>query len=288
MNATRCGIFWAENPLILAYGWKDFFPFSDAARRCTATALNSFTRFGIYLGVLLALIYRSSAYLGIALGFAIIAVAAFYGMQSQGKLREGFETIVAPSFTPTPGQPRTNLVGGEAAADAVVEDVIGASDRTHPTAANPFMNILVNEVLDNPKKPAAATVDTNAMARQSFDTGYAYFVNMIEHLKSGNPFTAKKRMETFAAANKDMADWTKAAVAKWDKLASDYGVTLIDYENEAIEIALMADAAMYDILRYVGNKWDSSEADKLIKKVRDKFEVSDQEYESWKVARKLN
>jgi len=128
----------------------------------------------------------------------------------------------------------------------------------------------------------------NAMARQSFDTGYAYFVNMIEHLKSGNPFTAKKRMETFAAANKDMADWTKAAVAKWDKLASDYGVTLIDYENEAIEIALMADAAMYDILRYVGNKWDSSEADKLIKKVRDKFEVSDQEYESWKVARKLN
>jgi hypothetical protein len=185
MSTTRCGTFWAENPLILAYGWKDFYPFSDAARSCTATALNSFTRFGLYLGVLLAILYRSSSYLGIALGFAVIAVAGYYGMKSQGKLREGFEavgfggaplsedsgvqTIVAPSFVPTPGQPRTGLVGGEAVTDRVTEDVIGVRDRTYPTDANPFMNVLVNEVLDNPGRPAAATVDTNAMARQLSD-----------------------------------------------------------------------------------------------------------------------
>ena len=182
MSTTRCGTFWAENPLILAYGWSDFYPFSDAARRCTSTALNSFTRFGVYLGLLLAVLYRSSAYLGIALGFAIIAVAGYYGMKSQGKLREGFEsvgfggaplpepqTIVAPSFTPTPGQPKTGLVGGEAASDRYVEDVIGARDRITPTAANPFMNVLVNEVLDNPGRPAAATIDTNAMSRQLSD-----------------------------------------------------------------------------------------------------------------------
>lgn len=185
MNSnTRCGTFWAENPLILAYGWRDFFPFSEAARRCTATALNSFTRFGLYLGVLLALLYRTSAYLGIALGFAVIAVAAYYGMKSQGKLREGFQdipvgfggapipepkTIVGPTFTPTPGQPITGLVGGVAVADKTVSDVIGASDRTYPTAANPFMNVLVNEVLDNPTKPPAADVDTNGMARQLSD-----------------------------------------------------------------------------------------------------------------------
>lgn len=177
MSTSRCGIFWAENPLILAYGWKDFYPFSDAARGCTATALNSFTRFGLYLGVLLALLYRNSAYLGIALGFAVIAVAGYYGMQSQGKLREGFanaptgapRTIVGPTFTPTPGQPDIGLVGGVAAADRVVSDVIGAGDRTAPTDANPFMNVLVNEVLDNPTKPPAKTVDTNAMARQLSD-----------------------------------------------------------------------------------------------------------------------
>jgi hypothetical protein len=189
MSTTRCGTFWAENPAILAYGWRDFYPFSSAAQRCTATALNSFTRFGLYLGVLLALLYRTSAYLGIAIGFAVIAVAAFYGMKSQGKLREGFEsptigfggaptiyqedsvpkTIVGVTFTPTPGQPDTGLVGGIAAADKTVADVIGAHDRTAPTAANPFMNVLVNEVLDNPTRPPAKTVDTNAMARQLSD-----------------------------------------------------------------------------------------------------------------------
>jgi hypothetical protein len=183
MSTTRCGTFWAENPLILAYGWKDFYPFSDEARGCTATALNSFTRFGIYLGLLLALLYRSSVYLGIALGFSVIAVAAYYGMKSQGKLREGFEsvgfggaplpagpkTIVAPTFEPTPGQPATGLVGGEAVSDRVTEDVIGSSDRTYPTDANPFMNILVNEVLDTPTRGAAATVDTGAMARTMSD-----------------------------------------------------------------------------------------------------------------------
>jgi hypothetical protein len=189
MSTTRCGTFWAEDPLILAYGWKDFYPFSDEARKCTSTALNSFTRFGIYLGLLLAVLYRSSTYLGIALGFAVIAVAGYYGMKSQGKLREGFDTgsepavgfggaplpdpgprtIVGPSFTPTPGQPRTGLVGGEAVTDRVVEDVIGAQNRTYPTDANPFMNVLVNEVLDNPGRGAAATVDTNGMARQLSD-----------------------------------------------------------------------------------------------------------------------
>ena len=189
MNTTRCGTFWAENPLILAYGWKDFYPFSADAQRCTATALNSFTRFGLYLGIVLALLYRTSAYLGIALGFAIISVAAYYGMKSHGKLREGFEspavgfggapsiyqgtadpkTIVGVTFTPTPGQPDTGLVVGEDAADKYVEDVIGSKDRSYPTADNPFMNVLVNEVLDNPQKPAAASIDNNKMARQLSD-----------------------------------------------------------------------------------------------------------------------
>jgi hypothetical protein len=122
--------------------------------------------------------------LGISIGFAVIAIAAYYGMKSHGKLREGFEspvgfggapldlptrTIVGPTFTPTPGTPDTGLVGGVAAADKNVADVIGINDRTHPTAANPFMNLLVNEVLDDPKKAPAQTVDTNAMARQLSD-----------------------------------------------------------------------------------------------------------------------
>jgi hypothetical protein len=122
----------------------------------------------------------------------------------------------------------------------------------------------------------------NAMAKESFSNGYNYFVYMIEHQKEGSIFGAKKRMESFASANKHIADWTKVAVAKWDKLATEYGVTLVDHEKDEIEIALMADASLVDIYRYTNSKWSKAEADLLVKKVREKFEISDQEFANWK------
>lgn len=128
----------------------------------------------------------------------------------------------------------------------------------------------------------------NAMARQSFSTGYNYFRFMIEHQKEGSIFGAKKRMESFANSNRNIADWTKAAVAKWDKLATEYGVTLVDYEKDDVEIALMADASLVDIYRYLGIKWDATEADSLVKTVRDKFSINDQEFSDWKKARQIS
>jgi len=175
MNATRCAHFWAEQPSILWQEWTDFFPFGAAAKRCTSTALNSFTRFGLYLGILLAVLYRNGMYLGISLGLAAIAVAAFYGMKTRGVLREGFssadgsETIVTPTFERNAGTPDPHLVGGIGAADKPVADVIGITDRTLPTGPNPFMNLLVNEVKDNPTKPPAANVDNPEMARSLSD-----------------------------------------------------------------------------------------------------------------------
>lgn len=128
----------------------------------------------------------------------------------------------------------------------------------------------------------------NAMARESFSTGYNYFRFMIEHQKEGSIFGAKKRMESFANANRNIADWTKAAVAKWDKLATDYGVTLVDHEKEDVEIALMADASLVDIYRYTGSKWDKAEAKTLVKNVRDKFEISDEDFVAWIKARGIS
>jgi len=127
----------------------------------------------------------------------------------------------------------------------------------------------------------------NEMARQSYSTGYGYIVNMIEHLKTGNPFTAKKKMETFAHDNRNIADWTKAAVAKWDVIAAEYGVTLVDNENNDVEIALMADAALIDIYKYRGTKWDEKEASDLTKKVLLKFQISDEEFQNWKKIRQV-
>ena len=165
MNTSRCAPFWVESPSVLLADWRDFFPFSEAASKCTSTALNSFTRFGIYLGCVLVLLYRDGMYFGLTLGFAVLAVAAYYGMKSGGKLREGFtNTIVTPTLVAATAD--VGLVGGFAAADKTLTDVIGTSDRTQPTAANPFMNVLVNEVLDDPKKAPAANIDTPEMGRQ--------------------------------------------------------------------------------------------------------------------------
>jgi hypothetical protein len=128
----------------------------------------------------------------------------------------------------------------------------------------------------------------NAMAKESFSTGYAYFTYMIEHQKEGSIFGVKKRMESFANANRNIADWTKAAVAKWDKIATEYGVTLVDHQKDDVEIALMADASLVDIYRYSGSKWDKTETASLVQHVRDKYEISDEDFAAWKKVRGIS
>jgi len=160
MSASQCAPFWAETPKILIDDATDFFPFHERARKCTATALNSLTRFGIYLGIILAILYRSGMYLGISIGIATVAFATYYGMKEKDALRtEGFaNTIVGPTLFTVPNTPSPNLIGGIDVADKPIADVIGTVDRTLPTGSNPFMNVLINEIKDNPMKPPA--IDT--------------------------------------------------------------------------------------------------------------------------------
>ena len=170
MSASRCVPFWTESPKILVDDFADFFPFTEQARVCSATALNSLTRFGLYLGVVLALVCRSEAYLGVALGIAVLAVAAYYGMKRSGTLREGFEnSVVSATLFTMPGSKAPNLVGGIAVADKPIVDVIGTTDRTLPTGPNPFMNVLINEVLDNPTRAPAVNIDSSESARVASD-----------------------------------------------------------------------------------------------------------------------
>jgi hypothetical protein len=166
MSSTRCAPFWAESPSILWEEAKDFFPFHSKAQACTSTALNSFTRFGIYLGIILAVLYRSGAYIGISIGIAAISVAAYYGMKQKGVIREGYTDVVTPTLF---GNTSRNIVGGVDVADKVINDVIGSQDRTLPSGPNPFMNVLINEIKDNPTRPSAMTVDTPEMGRRFSD-----------------------------------------------------------------------------------------------------------------------
>lgn len=144
--------------MILVKESYDFFPFHEGARKCTTTALNSFTRFGIYLGLIMTILGASFMYLTISIAIAIVSMAAYYGMRSRGILREDFanqpsrpEAVPMPDMTPEPAQ----LVKGIEAEGKPVSDVIGQQPRTEPTAANPFMNVLLTEIGDNPMRPPA-------------------------------------------------------------------------------------------------------------------------------------
>ena len=173
MSAIQCAPFWITSPSIIWEEAADFYPFHPMAQKCTSTALNSLTRFGIYLSIVLSIITWNLAYINIAVGIAIVSIAAYFGMKGQGSLHEGFEeekkTIVSPTLFNVSQDLKSNLIGGIQAEGKQVEDVIGITERTLPTGPNPFMNLLVNEIKDNPTKQPAKSVTAPEMARELSD-----------------------------------------------------------------------------------------------------------------------
>lgn len=155
MAPSTCPVFWLDDPSVIWKNATDFFPFHRGAQTCSTTALNSLTRFGIYLGILLMLLTQRFAYICLALGIPLLAIAAYKGMEVRGNVRhgEGFQGTGFPPQYPT--MPESRLVVGSDVVDEYVEDVIGTKGRTLPTAANPFMNVLLTEIGDTPQRPPA-------------------------------------------------------------------------------------------------------------------------------------
>lgn len=146
-----CPAFWLEDPSVLWKEATDFFPFHAGAKKCTATALNSLTRFGLYLGLVLIVLTGRIAYLCLAVGIPLLAVAAYKGMEIRGNVRRT-EAFQGTSY---PSNPESNVILGPDVVDEYVDDVIGTQGRTLPTAANPFMNVLLTEIGDDPQRPPA-------------------------------------------------------------------------------------------------------------------------------------
>jgi hypothetical protein len=161
---TTCPPFWFTEPRILWEQATEFFPFTEHDKRCTAAALNSFTRFGVYLGILLAVVRLQPAWLLVGVVLAAFSVGAWYYMEHHGATREGFADTEAPIVDP-------RAVNG-----AYEPDIIGSEGRTMPTAANPFMNVLISEISDNPyRNPAASVTATKVKAELDdyFETMFA-------------------------------------------------------------------------------------------------------------------
>ena len=148
----QCSKFFLEDPFVLWEEASDFFPFHARARRCTSVALNSFTRFGLLLGLLLTCLRMDARYLIISMLFPILSIGGYYGMKENHTLREGFTD--------------SKLVKGTEAADQVVADVIGLTDRTLPNAPNPFMNVMMDELNNCPTKPPAVYANSPAVKKE--------------------------------------------------------------------------------------------------------------------------
>jgi hypothetical protein len=178
-----CPAFWLDAPHILLTQASEFFPFTEHDKRCTASALNSFTRFGIYLGVLLALVRLDPTWLLVSIAFAAFAAGAWLMMSQSGAVREGFAKLNLNGISDVRegfglyGEYDTEapIVDAGAVNGTYVPDVIGRCGRTEPTSANPFMNVLISEISDNPHRSAAADV-TGIKVRNELDS---YFETMF-------------------------------------------------------------------------------------------------------------
>jgi hypothetical protein len=148
-----CETLWIENPMAL------FSPNLLVSDICDSNNVNAFSR-ALLLGLLL------SAFLSPFLGWAglvlvLLALLFLYGRWLFAKIRreertaevqkpmkriEGFEGAdIRPDLKPAPAFPPIYTSPGV----AVV---------TRPTAANPFMNVLLDEIKYNPTRPSADSI----------------------------------------------------------------------------------------------------------------------------------
>lgn len=172
--SASCPPFWLESPNILVHQATEFFPFTERDKRCTAAALNSFTRFGIYLGILLTVLRTDLRWAFLGLAFAVFSVIAWFHMSSRGSVREGFsDPMILQEEAPITTSPE--LVDTSQVRDLYIPDVQASTARTVPTPANPFMNVLMTEYTDNPYRAPAANVEQPA-TRSELDS---YFETMF-------------------------------------------------------------------------------------------------------------
>jgi len=202
-----CPSFWLEDPTILWSQATEFFPFTEHDKRCTAAALNSFVRFGLYLGILLAIVRLEPIWVLVGVGFALFSIGAWYYMSKGGAIREeGFraEGIDRVFATNAPILDPRDVI------NEYVPDIIGQPNRTEITAANPFMNVMLTEINENPERGPAKNVDTLA-TRSELDL---YFQTMFAS-DPGDVFGKTQSQRAFVAQPVTTIPNDQSAFANW-------------------------------------------------------------------------
>jgi len=124
----------------------------------------------IILGFLFSYATKSSPPFIICLFFATIhAVYWYYAYSVENKTSKTLkEKFSVPNFPDIPNVP--------ASPDEILEETIGSS-ATYPTAKNPFMNVLVDEIKYNPTRSPAAPMTDLSVNMSLEDFFHTQFVN---------------------------------------------------------------------------------------------------------------
>lgn len=147
-----CPPFWVTDPRILAADPTAFYPFTAADGQCTSAALNSFTRFGIYLSILLSIVSWNAHFLWVSVLFATFAVVTWFVMQYQDTVREQFASLT-----------KSPILDARAVDGNYVPELQGQTEFRKPTRNNPFMNLLLTDLPAGPGSFESVPATTPAL-----------------------------------------------------------------------------------------------------------------------------
>ena len=170
---------WFKDPAILfaSHSWNRFVPTKDMT---TVEALNSVLRFAIYFSVLLFVATSIGAYL-IAIPVIMAATIILFKLFPNGKVLESFTSKLP-------------------------------SDFTMPTASNPFMNVLLTEIQDNPNREDAAPTN-RADVKAAIHKAFQQTSDM--YMDTSDVFDQSLAMRTFHTLQSAKVPNDQGAFLKW-------------------------------------------------------------------------
>ena len=150
---------WFQDPAVLYEDWMSFVPLQSMS---TAEGLNASLRFAVYASILLFVATGSQTYLA-AIPVVAFATIILYKLFPNGKTLEAFLDL--------------GSVFGPSRPSRSASKELTRENFTMPTVDNPFMNVQLTEIHDNPNRPDAAPI-TDKRVRKAINQAFAQTRNI--------------------------------------------------------------------------------------------------------------
>jgi hypothetical protein len=139
---------WYQNPRVLVTGWRGFFPTRDMS---ATERVNSLVRLFLYVSIALSLYSQKPMYL-------VAGMAA--------------SSIISLAYSSSSTTMNTASYGSEPVGQRPRSVAAGPQRCTRPTRENPFANMMLSDLADDPDRSAACAYDdVKDEIRQHFNDG---------------------------------------------------------------------------------------------------------------------